>query len=108
MNPYKVYKNKYGRLEFEVVGRYQKVSSVNSKRIKSEYSFTIDDAEKIALITENSNIQLSFASWTKVYLLHHKSLSMVAVCRVVSLEFDKNINATKELDRPSPYHHMFI
>jgi hypothetical protein len=47
-----VYKNKYGRLEIEVVGSYQKVSTIHSKKIKDNHFFNIDDAEKIALITD--------------------------------------------------------
>jgi hypothetical protein len=99
------YKNKYGCLEIEIVGPYQKVSTIRCKDIDERYSFDMDTAKKIALITENNRVQLCFSSGNlnKVFLVHHQSSSMAAVCKIVSLDFDNNINARSELARPNPF-----
>lgn len=101
------YENKkYGRLEIEVIGPYQDVTKMYSKDFDTRCFFTIDEAEKIALITGNAGIQLGFAMWdkTKAFLLHHESRSSAAVCRIVSLDFDKKIDAREVLARPNPYY----
>jgi hypothetical protein len=100
-----IYQNKYGRLEIEIAGPYQPVSSIKSKDIDEKLFFSIDDAEKIILITGNEDIQLGFAEWefSTSYLIHHSSPNSAAVGRIVSLDFDKNISARDELYRPNPY-----
>lgn len=100
-----VYKNRYGRLEIEISGSYQNVSLMKSKEFDLNTSFNISEAEKIALITGNNGIQLVFAAWdrSKVFLLHHESSSRAALCKVIKIEFSKDIDAQKELDRPNPY-----
>ena len=97
-----VYENKYGRLEFKIVAPYQKVSTINSKDIDDSLFFTIDDAEKIALITENRHIQIVFCypNLKKAYLLHHSSCSVCAPCKIISLDFDNNIDARAVLALP--------
>jgi len=104
------YKNKYGRLEFEVVGAYQDVSQLKSREFDSSCFFSIDEAEKVALITSNHGIQLGFAAWdkSKAYFIHHQSANVAAVCRIISLDFDSTVNATQELDRPNLYWQGFV
>lgn len=94
------YKNKYGYLEFDVVGEYQDVTKISSKRVDAEFFFDISTAEKIALITNNKDIQLCFTYPTNgtAFLVHHKSSGIAAVCRITKIEFDNKFNATKELE----------
>jgi len=91
--------NKYGDFEFEVISHYQDVTKMHSSAFNPDCFFGIDDAEQIALITGNKDIQLGFASWdrSKAFLLHHQSANQAALCKIVSLNFHKDINATKEL-----------
>ena len=98
-----VYQNKYGRLELQP-GEYQNVSDIHSKDLDEDVFFGIDEAEKIALITENKNIQLAFAypELKKAFVLHHKSFDAAAVCRVVSLEFTGGVNPQEEIERLRP------
>jgi hypothetical protein len=105
-----IYENEYGCLEIEVVGEYQRVAAIESNNFDAGCFFTIDEAEKIALITGNRGIQLGFPSFDlkKAYVLYHQSPSVAAVCRVVRLDFGKGINATKELEHPNPYRGPFF
>ena len=100
-----IYKNKYGQLELEVMGEYRAVSTIHCRDIEDSYSFGLDDSEKIVLITGGVDIQLCFTigNLNKVFLIHHRSASMAAVCRVISLQFNRDINETRELARPNPY-----
>lgn len=98
-----VYKNKYGSLELEVVSNYQDVSKIRSKDQDPSLFFSIDQAEQIALITGNRGIQLCVTQDHKqMFVIHHQSSGVAAVCRVTKIEFAPGINATKELENPHP------
>lgn len=99
------YQNKYGFLEFEVIEAYREVATIHSKDLQQDVFFEIDDAEKIALITENKGIQLSVnQGHTKMFLIHHKTSNIAAVCRVIKIDFNSKFNAREILETPSkPY-----
>lgn len=103
------YENRYGRLVTEVTGEYQRASGISCKKLglDDSYFFSIDDAEKIALITDNRGIQIApMVERRAAYLIHHKTGKIAAVCKVVSLDwFDQNIIAEKEIEdlRPKPF-----
>ena len=98
------YKNKYGHLEFEV-GSYQEIRTISSKTIPDDLFFEIGVAEQIALITGNRKVQLSVSSnLKKMYLVHHKTSSVVAICKITKLKFNSSFNATKELDKPNYFY----
>lgn len=103
------YKNKYGSLTLELAGPYQAVSSIHSKDVDPQLLFSIDEAEKIALITGNVDIQLCFCSAdrSKAFVIHHQSGSVAAVCKLVNLDFDKGVNATSVLARPDSYRRLY-
>lgn len=105
-----IYENKYGRLELEIIDQYKRVSDLKSKEFDPTCFFTIDESEKIALITENNGIQLGFAFWdhTKAFVIHHESSSIAVLCRIVSLEFDHKIDARSVLDSPRAYRGPFF
>lgn len=99
-----IYENKYGRLEIEIISPYKDVSKMYSKDFDESCFFTLDEAEKIALITGNRDIQLCFSRMNDSYrvaLLHHKSSSSAALCKISNLEFDSAVNPAKELDWPA-------
>lgn len=98
-----VYENKYGRVEIEVVGSPSPVNSFHAKDIDSDYFFSLEDAEKIALITENRHIQIGFSPKFDGYLLYHSSPSTAALCKVVNVSFGSDFNAREELARPNPF-----
>ena len=98
-----VYQNKYGRLEIEVIGSYQDVTKMYSKDFAPNSFFTIDEAEKITLITGNDGIQIAFSKHEGSYraaLLRHESSNSAALCRIVSLDFVKDVDAREVLARP--------
>lgn len=95
------YSNKYGCVELEIVGEYTHVSTFHANMINSEFFFTIDEAEKLALITENNRLQVCFdpKSLKRAYVIVHKSSSVAALTRIKSMKFYDGINATNELSR---------
>jgi len=97
--------NKYGQFEFAVISHYQDVSKMSSVNFDPSCFFGIEEAEKIALITGNKDIQLGFASWdrSKAFLLHHQSSSLAALCKIVSINFCTSINPTLELTEGGKY-----
>jgi hypothetical protein len=99
------YKNKYGYLEFEVIENYRDISTIHSKDLQDNLFFEIEVAEHIALITENRDIQLSVTyDPKKMFLIHHQSSSVAAVCRITKIEFNSDFNAREILAIPSkPY-----
>lgn len=98
------YHNKYGSLEIEVIEAYRNISTIRSKELSSALFFDISTAEKVALITENKGVQLSpTADYKTMYLVHHESPSMAAVCRVVKVDFNADYDARKELAKPNYY-----
>jgi hypothetical protein len=97
------YKNKYGSLVLEIIGDYRDISGVKSKDLDQSLFFSIDIAEQMALITGNKDIQISFSypDLKKAFVIHHQSSAVVALCRIVSIGFSKEIDATAELSRPA-------
>jgi translation elongation factor EF-Ts len=101
-----VYNSKYGHLEFELVENYHKVGEISSKNYDKDLFFSIEVAEQIALITENHNIQcgavfpegMKFSDISQMYLIHHQSGSMGAVCKITNLEFTSEVTPMKEIE----------
>jgi len=82
------YENRYGVLEVEPIEEHHKVSEILGKNIEERFFFDLETSEKIALITDNKDIQLGFLSsppYDKVYLVHHLTGSLGAVCRITKL-----------------------
>jgi hypothetical protein len=97
------YENRYGSLEVEVLESYREVSGILSKDVAEHLFFSVDDAEKIALITGNNDVQICFAAYnrSKAFLIHHKEASLAAVCRVSNLNYTSGKNPAKELENPT-------
>ena len=99
MNQVIDYVNIYGRLQLITVTDYRDIKGVTYKDIPDDFKYSIDDIGKLVLITGNRRIQVSLGyPLQKIgYIMHHKSASEVAICKIVSMDFDEKINATKEL-----------
>lgn len=93
----KTFSNKYGTLTVSLSNPYH-VSEIRLKNIPDQYS--IDILEKVALITDNKNIQEIFDASSKLgaFVVHDNS-NTVRVAKIVSIKFPEDINPTKELDR---------
>lgn len=90
-----VYQNRFGSLVLEPISEYRAVRGIRSDIVPTEGRFHgIDIAEKVALITDNRGIQISFqmplTRDSFGYILHHDSPSTCAICRIVSMEYVGN------------------
>jgi hypothetical protein len=92
-------------LEFKVVGAYRDVSGIRCLDLDPGLALGLEDAEKIALITGNRDIQVAFTfPWDgKAFLLHHEASGLAAECRIVRLDFEADVNARDILARPNPW-----
>lgn len=86
------YENKYGSVTLTPVTDYMNISEVSANKLPviQEHTFSMEDAERIALITDNRSIQISFP-WileqghprrNDAYVVHHQSPSTVCLCHV--------------------------
>lgn len=101
-----VYTNRYGTVKFRPVTEYMPVKNISfdKLRLPETILFDIDTAEKIVLITDNRNSQISFPpskgeknQLKKAYFIHHSSTSVAAACELVSIDFISDINPTEEI-----------
>jgi hypothetical protein len=80
------YQNKYGKATLTPVSevlRVQDVSYAKMPQLIEQVKFSIDQAEKLALITGNKKIQIAFCMDKKLcYVLHHLTPSTVQICSV--------------------------
>lgn len=105
----KTYNNYYGKLILEETGELLKVSEIRGINLPDELKFSLDIAEKIALITENRGIQISgefHKNPPKMYVIMHVSPSTGYIGKIVSLEFNSDINPTEELAKFAKYQSM--
>ena len=81
------YSNRFGTLTLNPVTNYVPVSSIVYCQSVEAQQNTIDieTAEKVALITENANVQLCMPmklGLTSGFVIHHKGPSVACVCKV--------------------------
>ncbi len=80
------YQNKYGKATLTPVSEVLRVSEVSYAKMPKlieQVKLSIDQAEKLALITENNKIQIAFPMGKKLcYVLHHLTPSTVQICSV--------------------------
>lgn len=86
------YKNKFGSLTLAPIGAYKPISTIHSRDLSDADGvfFSLEDAEKIALITGNRRIQIVPVGkdFEKFFVIHHESPSSGAVCKVEKLVYD--------------------
>jgi len=92
------YNNKYGYVEIETIENCKTINKIHSKNYNDKIFFDMNIAEKIALITENKNIQCVVVDLNKVFLVYHYTKNMGSVCKLNKIEFNNKINHTKELE----------
>jgi len=95
------YKNNFGTLEFEIVGPYIENAKHSSRHIQEDLCFSLDSAEKIALINTNRDLQFCVTSDHKrMFLVHHINSSTAALCKVSKLDYLSDIEPSTELAKP--------
>lgn len=94
------YQNEYGELTLEPVSDLLHVSKVLSDDpLVRENMFSFEDAEWIALITDNRGIQLSISradNYQKGYVVIHESPSMVRIAKATILSRNLSIGKPGE------------
>jgi hypothetical protein len=94
------FSNKFGSLELVVVSSLMRVSDISLEKCEAvqHNTFSIDDAEKIALITGNNGIQIGAAigNLNEAYLVLHQGSSHAYLCRVNILSFHLDGDTTPE------------
>ena len=82
------YKNHYGEAVIEIVSDYMSIKKVTRKYVPKGCWFNMDQAEQIALITDNRHLQIGFSEDLRhAYVIHHKNANTVAYCKVTSINF---------------------
>ena len=83
----KEYKNKYGLLELETITDFVHIS-YNYKSSCHDF-LNIETAEKIALITNNKDIQICIngKDFNSYYIILHNTPSTAALCKINKLNY---------------------
>lgn len=95
-----VFSNKYGTLVLEPISEVKKISELGRvKDVPEEHLFTMDEAEKIVLITGNDGVQIAmeYPMTGRASVIIHETGSTGAWAKIVKLEFADSVNATQEL-----------
>lgn len=89
------YEEAAGYLELHTVTDYQQIGGLSIVAAKEilENTFDVETAEQVAVITEGRGVQLCFRPDQSFYLLHHRSSSIVAVCRIEKLIYRAPVSA---------------
>ena len=95
------FSNSYGTVSVTPVTEFMAVSGIRKTHAQAKANtFSLDDAEKIALITENRKIQICphFMPMDGLaYLILHDSPSTAAICKVEIKNFSCNKSAADEI-----------
>ena len=83
-----LYKNQFGETVIEIASEYMSIKQVTRRDVPSNCWFDMDQAEQIALITDNRHLQIGFSEDLRhAYVIHHKNSNTVAYCKVISINF---------------------
>ena len=105
------FQNEYGSLELTPVTEYLPISAISVALIAEVEGvlFDLEEGEKIALITENKNIQMCFPYALDAkneynqcgYVIHHQSPKIGCICKVQLENFSivDNLSPQEELTR---------
>ena len=85
-----VYANHYGRARLIPVTDYVALDALpKSADILDECFFSVEDAERLTLITNNYGIQCALSTQRRAfYVVHHSGPSTAALCRMVIEHFE--------------------
>lgn len=85
------YENYFGSVILTPVTQYMPIQSVSMEKMPATTHanlISIEGAEKLALITDNKDIQVAFTPDLKqAYVLHHKGPSTVAIVKIEHLTY---------------------
>lgn len=76
------YSNQYGEVELSFATGLMNVADMQPM---SEHLITLEDAENVAVITGNRNIQIGIIDRERCYVVFHESPSTGYVCKVNSI-----------------------
>jgi hypothetical protein len=93
------YHNRYGNLTLDLVTDFQSVRNFSFAMVPQDCVITIDQAEQIALITDNRRLQVCFCpdDLRKCYVIVHNSASTAALAKVSCLNFISTVNPASEI-----------
>ena len=98
------YKNKYGSVMLEVMGEYQHVSKFHAEDVPENCFISMDEAEQIALITDNLKIQECFSKdLKKIYIIRHKNANTAVLCKPYNLNYMYGKNCTEAIKQARSY-----
>lgn len=106
-----IYSNKFGVLELEPVTKFMPVSEINRDSVPEieDVLVSIDDAEKVTLITENRRAYMSFCYPSlpedrATFALKYSCRNRAAVCRINIKRFETagNISAREQIESMAP------
>ena len=90
----------YGTLVLETITEYMPVKDIHSSMVSEEFRFNFNIAGQIALITNNRKIQMGLIGNTKLlFIIHHKSCSIAAICRIKELNYTSSADSMEEIER---------
>lgn len=89
------FKNRFGTLYLTPVTDYMPISKITFKTTKAvkEHIIDMECAEKVALITDNRNVQVCFPmqlDFNSCYVIHHNKPDSACVCRVNVEDFQSD------------------
>ena len=94
----KIFKNRYGSVELKTITPFMPVKEIKGADYPSDIKLSLSDAEKVALITGNLNIQICFDSLQTAYIILHNSPSTAAICKA-KISYISDRNPEKELEK---------
>lgn len=104
-----IFENRFGKLTLTPITAYVPVSSILFDTCEAAQANTIDleSAEKVALITDNCNVQVCFPMQCKFesgYVIHHNGPSTASVCKVdiQAFQSDDGISPAEQIESLRP------
>lgn len=96
------YTSKYGHLTLLPISEFIPISTIYGENAPEDCFIALEQAEQVALITENDHIQCAFYrkdKQFKPYVVYCDTSHTGAICKVIDLEFYCNKTAEEEIQR---------
>lgn len=106
------FSNHFGKLEMTVMSGPMAIKDISFDKCKvvRDNTFSLDDAEKIALITENKSIQIGFCThdYELGYVVLHDGPSTGYLCRANIIDFvlDDDITPAQQINTMAKYQSL--
>lgn len=102
------FENKFGSLQVSLVTDFMSVGKISRDMPEvSGNMFDMETAEKIALITENKNVQLCMCYPLNGlgYMVYHRNGKEAAVCKIDSILYSCDVSPAEQIERMA---HSFV